>query len=230
MNAYWDSGEVSAGFDMFSTQRQAEWAVWANSTATPDMKNSPPSGYHFLFDKDKISNLDRSILPDIAKNLSEVKIRNVVLVLMESTPSHSFPVTSQSPFYQRLLKSRKSKWVYDDIENITPNAAQLFLGGPRIGANDTQRHGIIIKGAEASSSYTLKSQTASHCGLYPLPMDFSREAVPDAHHYQPCLPHILHALNGLQGDKGYLDSTSNQTWNLLYAQACDEVSTEVLDV
>jgi hypothetical protein len=230
LTAHWDA---DPGFEMFSPQRQAEWASWASSIGDPESTTHPPSGYHFLFDKDKISNLDRPILPGLlqdaagkSKSLADVKIRNVVLMLMESTPTHSFPLTPESPFYQRTMDSRVPNGVYADIEEVTPNAAQLFLAKSQPGDKEERRHGINIKGAETSSSYTLKSQVASHCGLSPLPMDFMREVVPDAHFYQPCLPHIFHALNRLQGDdqesKKQLGTSGNQSWNVLYAQPCDE--------
>lgn len=67
------------------------------------------------------------------------------------------------------------------------------------------------------------------CGTAPLPMDFMREAVEDANLYQPCLPHILHALNDVRTTDAQ-SPTREQHWNVLFGQPCDERWDRQMDI
>lgn len=226
MSHYWPKDFTPPdGFEMFSHELLAQWA---DDHEAGIVRRESLSGYSALFDDTKISNLGSAVHPSLAHDLSNVRVRNVVLILMESTPSHLFPFGPKSPFYTRAETARQSHQSYDDIRNMTPIANKLF--DTHGGRHEHAKGGMSVIGAESTCSYTLKSLMASHCGVYPLPMDFMREAVADAHLYQPCLPHILHTLNDMRGGSLGSSDTGRGKWRLMFGQPCDERWDRQMDI
>jgi hypothetical protein len=120
-----------------------------------------------------------------AEQLHHLKIRNVVMITLESTRSDIFPVQDNTRFLDEVYKHRLPQQEYAEPLDATPFAKRLF--GDK--SDKTYPTGLVIEGAQASSSYTLKSMLASHCGVSPLAVDFMEEVTGTI--YKPCLAHIL---------------------------------------
>lgn len=147
----------------------------------------------------KISNLNNDLLPELREKLANINIKNVVLLKLESTRKDAFPVKKDGLFYKLAAQSFKNgtlpKAAQKKISTLTPTAN--FLTGDY---NDGFEHkekkrrgGLNANNCHTSATYTLKSLTGTLCGLSPLVADFNAEV---SHHiYQPCLPHILDAMN-----------------------------------
>lgn len=120
-----------------------------------------------------------------AEQLHHLKIRNVVMITLESTRSEVFPVKDNTRFLDEVYKHRLPQQAYAEPLDATPFAKRLF--GDK--SDKTYPTGLVIEGAQASSSYTLKSMLASHCGVSPLAVDFIEEVTGTI--YKPCLANIL---------------------------------------
>lgn len=189
---------------------------WDNQTALADpirwewLPKDPLPGFqdwyengekHYRASQDplKISNLNNDVLPELREKLANIDIKNVVLIKLESTRKDAFPVKKDGLFYKLAVESFKNGSLPIAAEKkfstLTPTAN--FLTGDY---NDGFKHkekkrrgGLNANNCHTSATYTLKSLTGTLCGLSPLVGDFNAEV---SHHiYQPCLPHILDAMN-----------------------------------
>lgn len=189
---------------------------WDNQTALADpirwewLPKDPLPGFqdwydngekHYRASQDplKISNLKNDVLPELREKLANINIKNVVLIKLESTRKDAFPVKKDGLFYKLAVESFENgtlpKAAEEKISTLTPTAN--FLTGDY---NDGFEHkekkrrgGLNANNCHTSATYTLKSLTGTLCGLSPLVGDFNAEV---SHHiYQPCLPHILDAMN-----------------------------------
>ncbi|EED17948.1 sulfatase domain protein [Talaromyces stipitatus ATCC 10500] len=159
--------------------------------------------YDALADPFKISNMEEALLPQLG-DLNDMPIRHVMIVVLESTRKDVFPIKDSGIIAKRLRDSWDDNKLPEDVaerlKTLTPVAR--FLTGDydnhfdhTAGEEQKKRGGINFNDAYTASTLTLKSLTASLCGVSPMVADFNVEY---KHHvYQPCLPHILGALNTL---------------------------------
>ncbi|KAM5374705.1 hypothetical protein ACJZ2D_006349 [Fusarium nematophilum] len=105
----------------------------------------------------------------------------------------------------------------DRLATLTPTA-NFITGDYDDGfehAEKKKRGGVRFTNAHTAGTYTLKSMLGTVCGVAPLVGDFNLEY---SHHiYQPCLPHILEALNKAEGTQTTTNPGSN--WKSYYFQA-----------
>jgi hypothetical protein len=161
----------------------------------------------------RISNLDGDILAPITEALEEnkVSIKHVVILSLESTRKDVFPFKKDSHLHNQIMKTHGSKEsateAISQLARLTVNSE--LLTGESSGFDLEENHdpsgnrtwrnlskdkgGINVVGAFTGSSSTFKSMLGSHCGVQPLPVDFTVEAGSPI--YQPCLPSILQLFN-----------------------------------
>jgi hypothetical protein len=169
--------------------------------------------YDPVTDPLRISNLDGNILAPIAEAMqkNEVRIKHVVIISLESTRKDVFPLKKDSNLYDVIMKTHGSDDFADEVGSalakLTKNAELLTgessgfdldekpdISGKRTWRNlDKRKGGLNVVGAVTGSTSTFKSMLGSHCGVQPLPIDFTVEA--GGHIYQPCLPSILKLFN-----------------------------------
>ncbi|KAL7797534.1 alkaline-phosphatase-like protein [Trichoderma ceciliae] len=160
-----------------------------------------PEETHYRASQDplKISNLEGELLPELRGKLANITIKNVVLIKLESTRKDAFPVKKDGLFYQLAVESFENgtlpETAQDKISSLTPTAN--FLTGDYDDGFEhkekKRRGGLNLNNCHTTATYTLKSLTGTLCGLSPLVADFNAEV---RHHiYQPCLSHILDAMN-----------------------------------
>jgi hypothetical protein len=172
----------------------------------------------------EISNNNEKLLPALQEiDIGNVSIKHVVLLKLESTRKDVFPLKKNAGIWDRLASTFKDHEVPPEVEqhiaSLTP-MARYFTGdldnGFVNGSDNIERNGRTFRGgisaqnAHTTATYTLKSLLGTHCGVVPLAADFNREYT--EHIYQPCLPHILDAMNdikcGNQSNKGAKKWTS----------------------
>lgn len=119
------------------------------------------------------------------EQMHHLRIRNIVMITLESTRSEAFPIQNNTRFLDEVYSHRAPHQAYAEPLDATPFAKSIF-GDQNDG---TPAKGIVVQGAESSSSYTLKSMLASHCGVSPLAVDFMEEVTGSLH--QPCFAHVL---------------------------------------
>ena len=133
-------------------------------------------------------------------------IKNVLLLTLESTRKDMYPLKKDSHAYKTILDTYTSSNATQELDARLGNLTKIatFLSGEANGFHTKEevipesswRHafkdgmgGINIQGAVTQAAYTLKSLLSSHCGVEPLPVDFTEETKGSI--YQFCLPHVL---------------------------------------
>lgn len=168
--------------------------------------------YRAANDPLRVSNLDHGVISEIKNKLSDVKIRHVVLIKLESTRKDVFPIKRSGTIWDELIGTFKNKSMpaeaLERLSTLTPTANMLTGDYDDGFKHQTRRRrgGINANNAHTTSTYTLKSLFGTMCGLYPLVADFNVEQ--EHHVYQPCLPHIFNAFNHLK-DKRPKDDKAN---------------------
>lgn len=161
----------------------------------------------------RISNLGEDVLLPITEAIkkNKINIKHVVILSLESTRKDVFPLKKNSHLNDAIMKSHGSAKsgteAASNLAKLTVNA-ELLTGEvsgydvpeePQSPLNQTWRNlskekgGLNVVGAFTGSTSTFKSMLGSHCGVQPLPVDFTVEA--GDHIYQPCLPSILELFN-----------------------------------
>ena len=163
----------------------------------------------------RVSNLDQNLLDPIEGALKSrlPLIKHVMLITMESTRKDMFPVKKDSHVYRKIQALHKTPEQVDGLDHklaglshvsqlLTgessgfddpiPKQARVPTTGWRSRLNESFG-GINVRNAMTGSAFTLKSLIGSHCGVEPMPVDFTEEV--HGHMYQPCIPHILDLLN-----------------------------------
>ncbi|WYZ43648.1 hypothetical protein EsH8_VII_000084 [Colletotrichum jinshuiense] len=166
------------------------------------------SQYNAALDPIRISNLGDDLLPQLRK-LKEAPIRHVICVVLESTRKDVFPIKDDGINVARLRESWDGDEMppdaLDRLQTLTPIAK--FLTGDHDdgfnheGREEKSRGGLNFNDAYTTSTYTLKSLAGTLCGITPLVADFNLEY--QHHIYQPCLPHILSALNTIDNNDAH---------------------------
>jgi hypothetical protein len=199
---------------------------WQHNT-----KSSPQ--YNPVEDPLRISNLDQDILAPITEALksSQIAIKHIVLLALESTRKDVFPLKKGSHMHEMILKSQDSEdkdRTEQQLSELTLNAELLTgeSGGYERGNADGKgwrnmkdKGGLNIQGAFTGSTTSLKSMLGSHCGVQPLPVDFTLEAHKTI--YQPCIPHIFNLFNRnkVGSNDSIINSTASMPWRSVYAQS-----------
>jgi hypothetical protein len=184
----------------------------------PDHEPSEPfrhghgAGYDHLCDPLKLSNLDANISSPLLESIQSKKptIKNVLFLTLESTRKDMFPLKKHSHAYNTILSSYASFNATDDLDrklrNLT-SVATFLSGESNKFATDAETAvegswknefregmgGINVQGAITQAAYTLKSLLSSHCGVEPLPVDFTEET--HGQIYQSCLPQVLDTIS-----------------------------------
>ncbi|KHN97941.1 sulfatase domain protein [Metarhizium album ARSEF 1941] len=178
----------------------------------------PERRYSAANDPLKISNLEDNVLADLRDKLSEVPIRHVVLVFLESTRKDVFPVKKDGLVWRRLAQTFENGTLPEDAQkklaSLTPNAnfitGDYDDGFPHSKDGARRRGGINFNNAFTPATYTLKSLVGTLCGTSPLVADFNLEVVHT--HPAPCIPHVLDALNHIQGANGERDEKAGRAF------------------
>ncbi|OBT84786.1 hypothetical protein VE02_06923 [Pseudogymnoascus sp. 03VT05] len=187
----------------------------------------------------RISNLDGDILASITEAMKEnkVSIKHVVILSLESTRKDVFPLKKGSHLHDAIMKTHGSKEsaaeANSQLAKLTVNAEILTgedsgfdvknrnpPGNQTWRALSKEKGGLNVIGAFTGSSSTFKSMLGSHCGVQPLPVDFTVEA--GAPIYQPCLPSILGLFN--RNKQNGQSSKHNEDvrwrpWNSVFVQS-----------
>ncbi|KAF7165035.1 hypothetical protein CNMCM5623_009387 [Aspergillus felis] len=168
-------------------------------------RRPPPLHYNPTMDPLHISNLQYPVLEPLKEALAcgNVSIKHVILLKLESTRADVFPLRKKSFMWNRIAESYTNRTIPNAVEQKLADLTRTaeFLTGFASGFwRDPTAHngrkaygGISARNAFTTGTYTLKSLVGTICGVTPLVTDFNREY---KHHiYQPCMPHVLNALN-----------------------------------
>ncbi|KAF4460899.1 hypothetical protein FALBO_12314 [Fusarium albosuccineum] len=195
-------------------------------------KNAPLAGFedwytnqtHYSAATDplKISNLDEPLLKSLRGKLKDISVRHVIIFALESTRNDVFPIKKDGLIWNRFAETfpdhKLPQEVQDKLASLTPTA-NFITGDYNDGfehEKKEKRGGIRFTNAHTAGTYTLKSITGTVCGVAPLVGDFNLE---HAHHiYQPCLPHVLEALNRVEGAQAK-KTEEESNWKSYYFQA-----------
>jgi hypothetical protein len=168
----------------------------------------------------KLNNLNADIDNTIAAGLKsrKPKIKNVLLLTLESTRKDMFPLTKDGHPYATLkglfpFDPKVTADLDSNLRDFTQTAA--FLTGQRSGFEDEGEvipkdgwqslfkegmGGVNVNGGVTQAAYTLKSLLSSHCGVESMAVDFAEEI--RGHIYQPCLARIFEKMTSASHDAG----------------------------
>lgn len=224
-----DHGELST---LPSAQDGSEeyYESWVEPRGDRHRKHRPKV-YNPSCDPLRITNLDKHILEPFEAVLSTQRpsIKHVVLLTLESTRKDMFPFRKESPIYDKILStyedaSAAQHELNQKLSQLTP-VADILTGetsgfdhpAENNGGEPSQTNwksklnefhgGINVHGAITGSAFTFKSLLGSHCGVEPLPVDFTEEI--KGRIYQPCVPQILDLFNEQQKNESS-EKTSNK--------------------
>ncbi|CAF1201161.1 unnamed protein product [Rotaria sordida] len=122
-----------------------------------------------------VTQMIRAPVVDISRPLVTLKepIKHVFVIVLESIRADALPLNNN------LANAVKSTFTSDaTAENVTPLLNSLWMNSVRTVASVT-------------SSYTLKSLVSIFCGIYPLNVNFLKEANSENFLYEKCLPELL---------------------------------------
>lgn len=181
----------------------------------PDDKG--PNYYNPVADPMRISNLDADVYEPLKEAFanSSVLVSHIILVSLESGRKELFPLREGSNLHRNVVKSHKPSKDQDELNQLlsklTPVAQQVtgesFWSDPEAAPEDSSSSesggwhdsapagmgGLNVQGAMTGSTLSFKSILGSHCGVYPLPVNFMEETTTNI--YQPCIPQILNLFN-----------------------------------
>lgn len=196
--------------------------------------------YNPVSDPSKITNQNERILEVLSNTFKDgtVNIKNIVLVMLESTREELFPLQQGSDIHKTILKSYEGRKNADDVNSVlsrlTPVAEKITgksgrwkkLDGsnlPEVSIpqwNDTTQSGfggINVVGGFTAASLSFKSLAAVLCGVWPIPVDSFEES--ELQSYQPCIPQILDLFNRMKGNKTASNDFRKQEWLTAFFQS-----------
>jgi hypothetical protein len=167
-----------------------------------------------------------------------------------------YPLKKGSHPYKTILSSYASSNASVELDTKLRNLTKVatFLSGESngFGVDDdtveegSWRHafkdgmgGMNVQGAITQAAYTLKSLLSSHCGVEPLPVDFTEETKGEI--YQTCLPQVLRNMNiqarekhtetPRSGDSDHTDDHRTWAWKSALVQSVTDQfdSQDILD-
>ncbi|CDM31346.1 hypothetical protein DTO013E5_8 [Penicillium roqueforti] len=205
-------------FDWLPRDKLAGFSDWyENANHTARLHYDP------RHDPIHISNLENEVLEPLRKALQSgsVNIKHVLLLKLESTRADVFPLRKESWFGDVIRESYNGQIpaeVEERLANLTPTAERLTATSSGFNGNDTVQPygGFHATNAYTGDTFTLKSILATVCGIAPLVVDFNREYL--YHIYQPCLPHILEALNA-QANRTKTEDYTTWPWRSTWMQS-----------
>ncbi|KAB2573279.1 hypothetical protein DBV05_g8066 [Lasiodiplodia theobromae] len=207
------------------------WEEAAHAPPTPRGDGPPRHGHDGGYDPScdplKLSNLDQSPLDAL---MEAAKIKHVLFVTLESTRKDMFPFKKDSAVYNSILSSYgagkldAAEELDKKLKNLTRTAAFLTGESTGFGQDETLNRpwasefkaghgGINVQRAVTGSAFTLKSLVTSHCGIDPLPVDFTEEV--RGRMYQPCFPHVTGLFNKAQKP----GSSASHPWDAALVQS-----------
>lgn len=208
----------------------------SNGKEKCDMELEEDAYYNPVSDPMKISNLDHDLLPALREVLDNgnVKIRHVVLVMMEGVRDDAWPLRKDTHFYDLITRKARDA---DDIAlanerlaRITPNAERItgLHNGfapthDKLNWTDTAEEGfggVNVLGTYTPATMTSKSYETLLCGTPPMSVSGFIEGDMDA--YQPCLPQIFDMLNNVSDHDGAGDDYRNHPWRTALFQSTSE--------
>ncbi|KAH7186607.1 alkaline-phosphatase-like protein [Fusarium oxysporum] len=196
--------------------------------------------YNPVNDPLRITNQDEGILDilsDAFRN-GTVKIKHVALIMLESTREELFPLQQGSDIHNIILDTHKGRKDGDDVNallsQLTPVAEKITgksgcwkrTNGSDLakvpipewnGTTQDGYGGINIIGGFAAASLSFKSLAATHCGVWPMPVDGFQEF--EAQSYQPCISQILHLFNQIKGSNSASNDFLEQQWFTAFFQS-----------
>ncbi|KOS20118.1 hypothetical protein ESCO_006158 [Escovopsis weberi] len=221
------------------TEDSSETAA-ADDQLCPTVEQDP--FYNPVNDPLRITNLDVDILKPVRDALKDgsVKIRHIALIKLESTREELFPLQKGSDIYKFIVESHPEAdrpSIDKLLSSLTPNAEKItgktgYFQRPSDAGNETSEDtwqdptregfgGINVVGALTPSSVSTKSLAASHCGVWPLPVDAFEEA--DSQSYQPCLPQVLNLFNRRKTSENLTDDFRAYQWkSAFFASVVDD--------
>lgn len=209
-------------FDWLPAQKLPGFSDWyENANGTARVHYNPKK------DPIHISNLDNKVLEPIREALKSgnVNIKHVLLLKLESTRADVFPLRKES-FFGDIITDSYGGHIPAEVEErlakLTPTAERLMATASGFDGNDTVPNpygGLHATNAYTADTFTLKSILATVCGVAPLVVDFNKEYL--YHIYQPCMPHILEALNSQTNKTKHpkLDDYKSWTWKSTWMQS-----------
>ena len=219
---------------------------WPLPIHNPGFRDWNATAHHLHYNPAKdplnLSNLHLPVLEPLREALSNgsVPIKHVFVIKLESTREDVFPLRNQSYILNRIRQSYNGQtppFVEANAASLTPTAERLTGMSSGFGWRRTNRGGegpsrelierdvhpyggIHATNSYTSSTYTLKSLVGTLCGVSPLVVDFNREF---SHHiYQPCLAHILEAMNARSRMNNATDDFTTWPWHSAYMQSVTE--------
>lgn len=175
------------------------------------------------------SNLREEIIEPIRSSIlgGRVKVKHVIFIIMESARNDIFPLTRDSPIWERITETYTDRQIPAEIASslghLSKNARYLTDTFPRPDRDASlgQRRGAIVASdAHTTSTYTLKSMAGTLCGIEPLTADFNQEY---KHHiYQPCIAHILGAFNQHVTREPDAEDFTSWPWQSTWMQSVTE--------
>jgi hypothetical protein len=224
---------VSTRFKDMSADRVAtDSFTWLPEKVMAGFEGWRGNSTRYTLDTDplKVSNFDDGLLSELQDSkLTDLSIRHVVLLTLESTRQDAFPLVDGGVIRQRLSSTFDDEKIPEEIQtrldSLTPFASWLVNGDDPHAissasfANLTSRGRVHARDAFTTSTYTIKSLIGTHCGLSPVAADFNVEYL--HHAYQPCLPQVLDMLNNVQCSSSpeVLDEARTGNWTSVFMQS-----------
>ncbi|KAF4502821.1 hypothetical protein FAGAP_977 [Fusarium agapanthi] len=196
--------------------------------------------YNPVNDPLRITNQDEGILDILSDSFRNgaVKIKHIALIMLESTREELFPLQQGSDIHNIILGSYKEQKGGDDINallsQLNPVAEKITGksgGWKRTNGSDLAKlplpewnditqdgyGGINVIGGFTAASLSFKSLAATHCGVWPMPVDSFQES--EAQSYQPCISQILHLFNQIKRGKTPSHDFLEQKWLTAFFQS-----------
>ena len=179
-----------------------------------------------------INNLDKPVLKEIQDKFADesIKVKHIIMVKLESTRADVFPLKKDTYMWDRIGETYKDGKLPEDVAklmgNLTRTAEYLtgFSNGIEHGDNvfggKKAYGGISASNAFTSGTYTLKSMTATFCGVTPLVADFNVEW--EYHIYQPCMAHVLEMFGKMQDMDQQSGDWTRWPWHSVWMQSVTE--------
>ena len=186
------------------------------------------SRYSPATDQYYISNLEQEVIPFIAEALADIKITNVVQIVLESMRADCYPFQEDGLLHQHI----KSKLhlaeggVPITTETVSPFIASL-ANQTILWNNTWSVCPLTHKAMLGCTLPAIRVPNIVYCGQLPLPIDFGAEFVEPATHYQTCYPQVFKHIHSVTDHDAEIISLLNtsappdvtDTWDTTHVAA-----------